>query len=188
MRRLHFAPCMLLLACTTATSTPRVRPAQWAEPVIDGEVENWYRVSPDLHRCAQPTQKGLQELAHFGIQSIVNLRKYHSDQTAIAGTSLSLIEVPVGAGNLTYDQLVAALKAVAAAAKPTCVHCWHGSDRTGAVIAAWRIAVEGWTPAEALDEMVAGGYGHSVWFTNLRELIGGLDADRLRADAGIAPR
>jgi tyrosine-protein phosphatase SIW14 len=137
-------------------------------------------------RAAHP--EGPAGIAHFGIQSIVNLRKYHSDQTAIAGTSLSLIEVPVGAGNLTYDQLVAALKAVAAAAKPTCVHCWHGSDRTGAVIAAWRIAVEGWTPAEALDEMVAGGYGHSVWFTNLRELIGGLDADRLRADAGIAPR
>jgi tyrosine-protein phosphatase SIW14 len=188
MRRLHIAPCMLLLACSTAPSTPRIRPAQWAEPVIGAEVENWYRVSPDLHRCGQPSQKGMQELAEFGIKSVVNLREYHSDQTAVAGTPLSLTEVPVGAGDLTYEQLVVALKALLASPKPTIVHCWHGSDRTGAVIAAWRIAVEGWTPTEALDEMVAGGYGHSVWFTNLRELIGGLDADRLRADAGIAPR
>ena len=75
MRRLPLATCVLFVACSTAPSPPRVRPAQWAEPVIGAEVANWYRVSPDLHRCAQPSQKGMQELAHFGMQSIVNLRE-----------------------------------------------------------------------------------------------------------------
>lgn len=188
MRSLPFALCVLLVACSTTPSTTRARPAQWAEPVPSREVSNWYRVSPDVHRCAQPGRKGMQELAEFGIRSVVNLREYHSDQTTVAGTPLALREVPLDAGDLTYEQLVVALKAVLAAQKPTVVHCWHGSDRTGAVIAAYRIAVEGWTPSAALDEMVAGGYGHSAWFANLRQLVGGLEPARLRADVGLAPR
>ena len=188
MRSLPFALCVLLVACSTTPSAARVRPAQWAEPVLSSEVGNWYRISPELHRCAQPDRKGMQELAQFGIKSVVNLREYHSDQTTVAGTPLLLCEVPLDAGDLTYEQLVVALKAVLSAPKPTIVHCWHGSDRTGAVIAAYRIAVEGWTATAALDEMVAGGYGHSAWFANLRQLIGGLDPARLRADAGLSPR
>ena len=70
------------------------------------------------------------------------------------GTGLVLAEVPVDAGDLTYAELVAALKAVVGSPKPVVVHCWHGSDRTGAVVAGWRVAMQGWTPAAALDEMV----------------------------------
>jgi protein tyrosine/serine phosphatase len=38
------------------------------------------------------------------------------------------------------------------------VHCRLGDDRTGMAIAAYRMAVEGWSPKEALKEMEAFGF------------------------------
>ncbi len=179
---------ILLLALAlalTAADVPRVRPSEWAQPVISAELGNWYRVSPELYRCEQPSSKEMKELEGLGIKGVVNLREYHSDADEAEGTALTVSEIKLAAGELTYEQLVAALKLVLAAPKPVAVHCWHGSDRTGAVIAGWRIAVEGWTPAAALDEMVHGGYGHHSLYANLRTLVGGLDAARLRADLGL---
>ncbi len=36
--------------------------------------------------------------------------------------------------------------------QPVLVHCRHGEDRTGAVIAAYRVVVNGWDPAAAERE------------------------------------
>ena len=42
------------------------------------------------------------------------------------------------------------------------VHCRYGDDRTGMMIAAYRIAVEGWTAKEARKEMEQYGFHHLV--------------------------
>lgn len=186
MRGLLAICCVILGACATGADPVRVRPEVWAQPVIGGGVDNWYRVSADLYRCAQPSAAGMRELAGFGIAAVVNLRDHHGDADAVAGTRLVSIAVPLGTTDLSYEQLVEAVAVLQAAPKPVAVHCWRGSDRTGAVVAAWRVVVDGWTPAAALDEMVAGGYGHGWLFGNLRQLIGGLDAARLRADVRAA--
>ena len=39
------------------------------------------------------------------------------------------------------------------AARPVYVHCLHGVDRTGTMIAIYRMEIEGWRPSEALAEM-----------------------------------
>jgi tyrosine-protein phosphatase SIW14 len=179
---------LLLAVLAGAADTPRVRPATWAQPVIGSGLANWYRVSADLYRCEQPSAAEMGVLASFGIKAVVNLREFHRDADEVAGTALVLNEVKLDAGDLSYAQLVTALKAALGAPKPVAVHCWHGSDRTGAVIAAWRVAVDGWPPAEALDEMVAGGFGHHAIYANLRTLVGGLDPVRLRADLGLPAR
>ena len=44
------------------------------------------------------------------------------------------------------------------------IHCYHGSDRTGASIAMYRIIFENWSTEDALNEMKYGGYGfHPIW-------------------------
>ncbi len=35
------------------------------------------------------------------------------------------------------------------------IHCHHGADRTGVMVAAFRIAMQNWTPQQALAEMKA---------------------------------
>ncbi len=178
---------VLVAAACATTNTTAPRPATWAQQVASATASNWHRVDSDLHRCAQPSREAMRELAAAGIRSVVNLREYHSDKDEVEGTGLKLVELPFAAGSLTYAQLCQALRVVLAAEKPVLVHCRHGADRTGAVCAAYRVAVAGWTPQDALAEMTGGGFGHSVWFPNLRSLVAGLDRARLRADVGLPP-
>ena len=42
--------------------------------------------------------------------------------------------------------------------QPVFVHCAHGDDRTGLVVALYRVRYERWTPKAAHDEMVAKGH------------------------------
>lgn len=179
---------LLLLAlagCATEAENVQVRSIGWAQPVLGGEVDNWYVVSDELHRCAQPSADGMQTLAANEVRSVVNLREHHSDRDEVRGVALQLVEVPLDTGDMTYADLVAALRAVLAAPKPVALHCWRGSDRTGAVVAAWRVAVQGWSAQQALDEMALGGFGHSRFYGNLRRLVAGLDGERLRRDVGL---
>ncbi|MFK7741286.1 MAG: tyrosine-protein phosphatase [Planctomycetota bacterium] len=184
MPRSQIVLVALMAACATQSDHVRLRPAHWAQPVLGG-VQNWHRVSDDLYRAAQPSSADMRTLQNFGVRSIVNLREFHSDRERLRETRLHLVEHPLATGHVGYQDLVAALRKLLDAPKPALVHCWHGSDRTGAVCAAWRIAIDGWSPSEALDEMVAGGFGHSSYYDNLRVLIARLDADRLRRDAGV---
>ncbi len=44
------------------------------------------------------------------------------------------------------------------------VHCYHGADRTGLVVAMYRVIYQGWSLDAARSEMIDGGYGfHSMW-------------------------
>ncbi|MBL8752635.1 MAG: tyrosine-protein phosphatase [Planctomycetes bacterium] len=184
-RRLAMVWIATFLAACAVPEGPPVRPATWAAPLPSTELENFHRVAPDLYRCAQPSAAGMRELASTGVRSVVNLRYMHSDRDEVAGTGLALVELPDHAFAFGYRDLCEALRAVLQAPKPVVVHCQHGADRTGALCAAWRVAVDGWTPQQALDEMCGGGFGHSRWFPNLRALVLGLDRARLRADVGL---
>lgn len=85
------------------------------------------------------------------------------------------------ADDLTVADLVNALRVLHDAPKPVLVHCWHGSDRTGAVVAAYRIVFQDWTPAAAADEFQHGGFGyHERWFPHLVSLLTTLDVAEVR--------
>ena len=47
--------------------------------------------------------------------------------------------------------------------QPVYVHCSRGVDRTGVVVAVYRMEVDGWSEAGAEAEMEAFGF-HEVWF------------------------
>ena len=42
---------------------------------------------------------------------------------------------------------------------PVLVHCKHGADRTGCIVALYRIVFQSWSKEAAIDEMHNGGYG-----------------------------
>lgn len=170
-----------LLGPVAADAAPRERPDRWAAPLINTTLENCYRVSPDLLRCEQPTGKDIADLQALGVRSILNLRRWNSDPRELERAGFKLLVQRMEADDLTLDDLVAALRQIRAAPKPVLLHCWHGSDRTGSVVAAYRIVFENWTPAEALDELRYGGFGyHEKWFPNIIRLFETLDPAELR--------
>jgi len=178
-----FALFFLGTACLAgiAETAPRERPAHWAAPVINTTLENCYRVSADLYRCEQPGRKDITDLKALGIGSILNLRRWNTDSRDFEKAGFVLLVQRMEADDLTIDDLVAALRMMRDAPKPIMVHCWHGSDRTGSVVAAYRIVFQNWTPAAALDELRFGGYGyHERAFPNIIALFTTLDAELLR--------
>ena len=162
------------------------RPKTWAQPVKLAGVPNLYRVSDALYRGDQPSHLGMENLKKLGLKTILNLRSFHSDRDEIGETGLAYEHIYMKPWHPEEDDAVRFLKIVTAPKRaPVLVHCQCGADRAGTMIAVYRIAVQGWSQAEAIREMTEGGFGfHQTW-SNLPKWIQELNIDRLRRQAGI---
>lgn len=161
------------------------RPSQWAQPVTDPVLKNFHKVDGHLYRSAQPDADGMKQLEKRGIDNVLNLRQFHTDTDEAEGTGLHLSRVPMNAALIKDEDIIEALKIIQAADTPVLVHCWHGSDRTGAVVAMYRILFQGWTKQAAIDEMVEGGYGHHAIYSNIAKYIEAVDLDAMRRELGL---
>lgn len=164
------------------------RPAQWAEPMEMKGVPNLHQVSDRLYRSAQPSAEGMKNLKAMGIETIVNLRSFHSDRDKIAGTGLAYEHIYMKAWHPEEEDAVRFLQIVTHPKRtPVLVHCQHGADRTGTMVALYRVAVQGWNKEEAIKEMIQGGFGfHGIW-DDLIDWIRGLDIEKMKTKAGIKP-
>ena len=160
--------------------------ACWAEPIAIEGVPNLYCFGTGLYRGAQPTSTGFGILQKLGIKTIINLRSFHSDKDEVLKLGLSYEQVYMKAWHAEREDAVWFLKIVTDPGRlPTFVHCHHGSDRTGLMVALYRVVVTGWTKEQAIREMIEGGYGfHPIW-ANLVRYIRNLDVNAIRKEAGI---
>jgi protein tyrosine phosphatase (PTP) superfamily phosphohydrolase (DUF442 family) len=187
MKTIAFVTICLLLAASVCAGEPTTnRPASWAQPITLQGVPNLHKVSDSLYRSAQPTAQGMQNLKKKGIETIVNLRSFHSDRDEIGSTGLGYEHIYVKAWHPERKEIVRFLRLVTNEKQtPVLVHCQHGADRTGTMCALYRIAIQGWTKREAIREMREGGFNfHEVW-KNLPAWIMELDIKAIRKDAGI---
>jgi protein tyrosine phosphatase (PTP) superfamily phosphohydrolase (DUF442 family) len=162
------------------------RPAHWAMPIRMEGVPNLHKISDSLYRSAQPSAEGMRNLKAMGIETIVNLRSFHSDRDEIGDTALARESISMKAWHAEEEDAVKFLQIVTNPNRsPVLVHCQHGADRTGTMCAVYRVAVQGWSKEEALKEMVQGGFGfHGIW-ENLIQWIDGLDIERIKKRAGL---
>jgi len=174
------ALCIVIILAMTVPTKTWAR--QWAEPVRLEGVGNLHRVTSLLYRSEQPSPTGMEQLAAMGIRTVINLRRFHSDRKRIQGTGLQLVELEMNTWNASTEDVVSVLRLLREEKRgPFLVHCQHGADRTGLMIAMYRIVEEGWDKREAIREMVHGGYGyHAVW-RNLIATIERADVDAIRA-------
>ena len=169
----------VLIICSPALA--QSRDPRWATPVDLPHAENFYRITPNLYRAAQPSAAAFREYEKFGIKTVINLRSKNSDRKHLkGGSSFNLIEVPMKAWDISDDEVVAVLRLIKNEPGPILIHCQHGADRTGTIAAMYRIVFENWTREEALDELINGGYGfHAIW-KNIPEYLKEVDAARIR--------
>jgi len=181
---------LLLLTLSCAAGGPRVRPDQRAQPVLESKLDNFYRVSDDLYRSEQPGAADIPDLKALGIRTVFSLRHYHSDTPAFEQAGIAALHFKMDAGSVTIPELIAVLRQIDAARKPLLVHCWHGSDRTGFVVAGYRIVFMNWSPAEAVEELRLGGFGHhETTFPNIAKTLLEMDVAAVctAVHAGISP-
>ena len=78
--------------------------------------------------------------------------------------------------NITEKDIEECLRIIKRAPKPVLVHCMHGSDRTGTIVAAYRILEQGWSPDDAIAELKEPRFGyHSNVYPYIPNLLKGID-------------
>lgn len=127
-------------------------------------VRNFGKVSPTMYRGGRPTEEGLEKLAKLGVKVVVDVRggPSENEQKQVTKLGMQYVSLPWRCFH-PQDQRIARFLAVVREnqGKKVFVHCRLGDDRTGLMIATYRMAVQGWTPDEAMKEMRA--YGFSWW-------------------------
>lgn len=168
------------------TAAPTLTGRHWAVSLDRPGLPNLHQVSASVYRGAQPEAAGFPQLRKLGIKTVVNLRAFHDDEPQARKYRLSYAQIPVKEWEPTLQEAAAFLKTVTdESAAPFYVHCKHGADHTGVMIAVYRVAVQGWTKEEAVREMTQGSFGfHDTW-KDLVTWVRELDVDALRSAAGL---
>ncbi len=140
------------------SSPPPVR-AMARKAAIDG-LPNFGEVTPTLYRGAQPTGQGLRKLKEMNVDIVVDFRTEHgSERQKVTALGMEYVAIPWQCFRPEDEDIARFLSLVRAhPGKIVFVHCRDGADRTGMEIAAYRIAEQGWSGAEARKEMEAFGF------------------------------
>lgn len=133
-------------------------------------VKDFGEVTPTLYRGAHASREGLRNLREMGIQIVVDLRgRKRRDERLASQLGMQYFPIP-GLCFPQSDKKYAKFLEVIDKnpGKKIFVECRLGDDRTGMAIAAFRMANQGYTPKEAMEEMHAFGFTpiHHVmcWF------------------------
>lgn len=133
-------------------------PAWAADPTAPG-VPNFHQVNELIYRGGQPTEHGWSSLAGLGVKTVVDLRREdeHSaraERKAVEAAGMRYINVPMNGVVAPPDEKIAKTLALLESSSegPVFVHCKRGADRTGTVIACYRIRHDHWDNPKALKE------------------------------------
>jgi protein tyrosine/serine phosphatase len=122
-------------------------------------IPNFGQVTPTLYRGGQPSAEGFEKLANMGINIVVDAGRSKRDETLIRNMGVAYVSLPWHCP-FPKDAVFARFLRITREnpGKKVFVHCRLGDDRTGMMIAAYRMAEQGWTAKEAMQEMHEFGY------------------------------
>lgn len=191
IRNLLWLTLAIFLGCGACiadqTNNVAARPGNWAVPLAEPGLSNFYEVTTNLYRGAQPTAEGMKELKALGIKTVLNLRSFHSDNGLASNGDLKLARLHMKPWHAEDEDVVAFLKIVSDTNNlPVFVHCQRGADRTGMICAMYRVVICGWTKEAAVREMKEGGFNFYPGWKNLVSYIEQADVEALKKRAGIA--
>jgi protein tyrosine/serine phosphatase len=174
----RIAAFSIALALAAPTGIPLVLEA--ADPVATSQaaapIERFVQIEPWLYRGAQPDEAGFRFLRDLGIRTVVSFRNDTSERAVVESLGMRFVAIPVtfrafGWGDDFDLEDVRRFFAVLddPAAGPVFFHCRRGADRTGSFAAIYRIARQGWSEDDALDE--ARDRGMRWWYFPMRGMV-----------------
>lgn len=159
----------LALAVMTGGCTNQPR----GVPASEG-IANFGQVSGSLYRGAQPDERGLENLQRLGVATIINLRMpddvWPEEAASARRHGMVYLNFPLHGFSAPTDAEVSqVLSLIESSPAPVFIHCEHGADRTGTMVACYRMRHDGWTPERALAE--ARSYGLSGWEFGMKRTV-----------------
>lgn len=138
-------------------------------------IPRFQKVGDDFYRGGQPERDGFDFLKQNGIRTVINLREENDEEPIVRGLGMNYVHIPtsVTIGSKIPEDAIAKYFEVLRNPDnfPVFVHCRRGADRTGAMVGFYRIAVQGWTGANAYDE--ARRSGMRWWYRGLKKQLHG---------------
>jgi tyrosine-protein phosphatase SIW14 len=168
--------CILSNCCKTTY----IRPSDWAKKINGSKILDLYVLNDSIYRSEQPGNIDFTLIESIGIKSVLSLREFHQDSDLINGFKLNLFNVKINPYYFGDIEIVEALKILKNSPKPILIHCNIGGDRTGTVIAMYRIIYQNWTKEKAIQEMKEGGYGFHWIFLNMPRYINKADISLIK--------
>ena len=136
-----------------------------SDPAAPG-VPNFHQVNEHIYRGGQPSDQAWPNLAHLGVKTVIDLRLEDEHPTAleakaVEAAGMRYVNIPMHGIIAPSDDQVAKVLALfdSAAEGSVFVHCRRGADRTGTVVACYRMMHDGWDNLKAFKEAKA--YGMS---------------------------
>jgi tyrosine-protein phosphatase SIW14 len=126
-------------------------------------VPNFGEVTPTLYRGGLLKKQGLKALKQIGINVVIdNRRDDKREKKLVEDLGMEYVAIPWHCPWPKDEVFARFLKVVHDnRGKKIFVHCRLGDDRTGMMVAAYRMAEEHWTAEEAMNEMRSFGFTHS---------------------------
>src|SRR5713226_4064691 len=192
---LFTAPCpanpQIVANAPAQPATARASFGAPAEKLKLAGVSNAGKVSEMLFRGAQPSVQGLAELKKLGVTTIVDLRGNSGpvawERAPAESLGMRFVNIPVLGWSPPSDAQVAEfLKLFQGDSKQKIfVHCYYGEDRTGVMVAAYRIAQQNWSSDQAVAEMYSFGF-HYHLYPAMRSYVRAFPT-RLSSESVFAP-
>ena len=128
-------------------------------------IKNFHQVDEHVYRGAQPSDEGFKYLAKIGVKTVIDLREADdrsvAEQKVVTAAGMKYVNVPMTGLTPPKEAEISKILGILddGGKGAVFVHCKKGADRTGAVIAAYRIDHSGWESRRALKEAMANGMG-----------------------------
>jgi tyrosine-protein phosphatase SIW14 len=157
--RLHHLGLALLTLALSFPATPAdigIADKRPAVVTITG-VPNFHQVNSHILRGGQPSPEAWLNLKKIGVHTVIDLRREDEHSTvaeaqAVSAAGMTYFNVPMKGVVAPTNEQIRKILELLKAENLVFVHCKRGADRTGAVIACYRIEHDHWNRQQALQE------------------------------------
>ena len=139
---------------------------QWPGVGNVGKVARRDDPSAFFFRGNQPTEQGIVSMKRRGVKTVINLRADFDprEERWVRAAGMDYLLIKTTCNDIQPLEIATFMGQMRQFQRdpdrwPVFVHCRYGCDRTGLYVAVWRIAEEGWSREEAIDELMS--YGHN---------------------------
>lgn len=145
------------------------------EPSSESEtnIPRFLMIAEGLYRGGQPDKRGFEFLKQKGIKTVINFRSENDEAPLVKELGMHYVWIPMEIkpwSKIPNPDVAKYFEVVTNPDNyPIFFHCRRGADRTGAMAAFYRIAVQGWDAKKAYSE--ARDVGMRWWYPAVKEQV-----------------